>query len=135
MATKSQELLTKPAQIAAKELKDAGWKQKEYLSAGVVALQQSTIEQKMKYKQLAYNLDEYEESSFLKTFNDLPEEKKRKYAEKLEGDTFKVVLVESSNKKEIDNKKNLAKKVVKSAQARAGGRARKRSPHSESGAA
>ena len=55
MATKSKELLTKAGQTATELLKAKGWKQKEYLSAGVIALSRLSPAEQLKCKELAYS--------------------------------------------------------------------------------
>jgi len=55
MATKSKELLTKAAQEAADTLKSKGWKQKEYMSSGVIALTRLSAEEQLKCKEIAYH--------------------------------------------------------------------------------
>jgi len=59
MATKSQQLLTEPAQLAADELRDLGWRQKEYLSAGVIALVEASPAKQIELKAKAYNLERF----------------------------------------------------------------------------
>lgn len=53
MATKSKELLSCSAMEAAERLKKGGWHQKEYLSAGVIALDRADTHEKLLCKQLA----------------------------------------------------------------------------------
>lgn len=53
MATKSKELLSKPAQIAAARLRKLGWRQKDYLSAGVIAIEQATAAERERFRAMA----------------------------------------------------------------------------------
>jgi hypothetical protein len=71
MSTKSQELLTKSALDAADNLRKEGWKQKEYLSAGVIALLEADPVEKVRYKTLAYNDSLYRIAEFKRLYDSM----------------------------------------------------------------
>ncbi len=58
MGTKSKQLLTNAAKELADELKAEGWKQKEWLSAGIVALHGSDPVNRLRCKKVAYSKEE-----------------------------------------------------------------------------
>ena len=114
MATRSEQLLTEAASQAATRLKEMGWRQKDYLSAGVIALAHADEPHKAYYKALAVGAGSRKIEEIKVLFNSMIPEEKTQVLEALMEDATTADILARSKEHERAMRKKKASSASKS---------------------